>query len=233
MVTSPKHTEDKYRDMNLSENCESRIATGERLIRQIREKREGLPWVGPDGKSKHPLAEDLYADVYDLEQSARRDEKGFYDCLIALDGELARLRRNGQVLESGQLSLHGSGPRTGLQEAGQIVNARYERILGQRARIESLLARLQQVLKEPARQWPLGIPRKRPRYGAGLDIMGSTSPPLPSIAAGVPAAPRTKSAGSVHPDPRIPAELRSLGSSVDAGGTTAVTPRQGQYTNEE
>jgi len=124
--------------------------------------------------------------------------------------------------------MHSSGPQAKLQEAGQIVNARYEKILGQRARIESLLARLQEVLKEPARQWPFGAPRKRPRYDVGLDATDNTPPPSPGIPAGAPAAPPIGSVGSAHSGPRIPGEISSLSSMAEAGGRTSTETRQGQ-----
>jgi len=196
-----------YDERNLAENCGSQITKGERLTANLRQKRSICPAVGPNGESECPRAEaeNLYAAAEEAEEAVRRMIIECEECLHAIDGKLDQLRRNGQLIEGGQSSLHNPEPKTELSHAEQAVRQQYEKVLQQRSQMEQLLSRMSQALQEPSRKWPLGKPQKHPNFGSGT-VPGS-QPPLihpPERSGG---SPRAASVTS-----RLPGELESLAS---------------------
>jgi hypothetical protein len=211
-----------YRESNLGETCDSHIADGHRLVQDYRSKRDRCPTVDADGRSECPFPEELYADASEAKEKLRRKLEECEGYLPVLGGELDRLRRNGQLIEGARSSLRNPEPKAELSQAEQAARAEYEKVLGQRARMERLVARMREVLQEPAPRWPLGKPQKRPRFGAGTASHGLTPVRSPHTDVDVFSSGVADRGSEASPaPPRLPGELGSL---AELGGEAGAGP---------
>jgi len=199
-------------------DCKTLSAKGERLATEYLEKKGRLPKVDAEGRSACDDAEDFFADVEESEQKLRVCLKEIEECISSASAEIVQLRKNGDFVEHGRRSLHNPEPKAELSDAERRIRVQYNEALELRTGMEAILLRIREVLAEPAPRWPLGKPKRRPRFGP---ICPPTSP-SPAFPPAIP--PGGRHPGWNGPDnstrgfsPRLPGELTSLASEKGGG----------------